>query len=136
VTEHQKRAGMRWAAVSLVLALGASLVLLFAPLGTSVEATASSPASPGVPVGAPQPETRVTHPSLIEIQGWSVAVPLAIPVALAGMGVVAARFRWRPAIVALAVVVGAFVVLGALSVGVFYLPAEVAMIVAAVKAGS
>ncbi|HEV8419810.1 MAG TPA: hypothetical protein VGR13_00495 [Actinomycetota bacterium] len=60
-------------------------------------------------------------------------MPLSIPVVLAGAGFVAARHHLRPLLVAVSVLLGAFVVLGALSVGVYYGPAEVAIIVAGVK---
>ena len=106
--------------------------MLFAPLGTEVGATAAGSASVGAPASR-EPETRVTHPSLLETQGWSVAVPLSVPVLLAAGGLLAARYRTRPVLILAAVLLGAFVVLGALSVGVFYLPAEVAIIVAGVK---
>lgn len=123
------RQGLAWAGASLLLALVASIVMLLAPLGTEVESTAQSPAA-----GSVQPaETKVTHPSLLQIQGWSVAIPLGIPVVLAGAGVLAALRRARRWLISITVVMGAFVVLGALSVGVFYLPAEAAMIVAGVR---
>jgi hypothetical protein len=64
-----------------------------------------------------------------------VALPLSVPVVLTGAGVLAARRRWRSALVLVAVVLGAGVVVAAASVGFFYLPAEGASIVAAVKAG-
>ncbi len=111
-------------------------MLLLAPLGTEVGETATSAASPSVKAIPPKPETRVTHPNLVQIQGWSVALPLTVPVALAAIGLVGTRYRSQPALVGVAVLLGAFVVLGALSVGVFYFPAEVAMIVASVKVGS
>ena len=132
----RRNGAVRWAAASFLLAMMASLVLLLAPLGSEVGATpATSPAAsePVAPAGVA--ETRVTHPSLLQIQGWSVAVPLSIPVALAGIGLIATGYRSRTALVGLAILLGAFVVLGALSVGVFYLPAEAALIVAAVKGG-
>jgi hypothetical protein len=122
----------RWSAASLLLALTASLVLLLAPLGNEVESTAAT-GSLGAGASPTDAETRVTHPSLLEIQGWSVAVPLFVPVVLTGFGVVAARRGWGPALIVVAALLGAGIVLGALSVGFYYLPAEAAMIVAAVK---
>jgi hypothetical protein len=121
----------RWSVASLLLALTASLVLLLAPLGNEVESTATG--SLGAGASPTDAETRVTHPSLLEIQGWSVAVPLFVPVVLTGFGVVAARRGWRPALIVVAALLGAGIVLGALSIGFYYLPAEAAMIVAAVK---
>lgn len=113
-----------WAGVALLLALGASLVLLFAPLGTQVEAIS--------PSGSFQ-QPAVTHPSLLRIQGWSVAVPLSIPVFLTGAGLFAASRQARRWLIVIAALLGAFVLLGALSLGIYYLPAEAAMIVAATR---
>jgi hypothetical protein len=125
--------GAWWRVASFVLALIASLVLLLAPLGNEVGSTASTPAASGRAGSPTEPEARVTHPSLLESQGWSVAVPLSVPVVLTGFGVVAARRGWRPALIVVAALLGAGIVLGALSIGVYYLPAEAAMIVAVVK---
>jgi hypothetical protein len=127
-----RTAGTRWAAAGFVLAVATSLVMLLAPLGTEVAATAAGGASTGAPA-SPEPQTRVTHPSLLQHEGWSVAAPLSVPVLLSGAGAVAAGRRSRPVLILAAVLLGAFIVLAALSVGVFYLPAEVAIIVAAVK---
>jgi hypothetical protein len=99
-------------------------VLLFAPLGTQVETVSLSGSFR-------RPEPTVTHPSLLRIQGWSVALPLSIPVALAGAGVVAAVRRARRSMIVIAALLGAFVMLGALSVGIFYLPAEASVIISA-----
>lgn len=123
-----------WAGVALLLAVGASLALLFAPLSTQVE---SIPCRRACTVAVPEPpggsEPKVTHPSLLQTNGWTVVLPLGIPVVLAGAGVLAAVRQARRWLVVIAALLGAFVVLGALSVGIFYLPAEAVMIVAAVK---
>jgi hypothetical protein len=73
--------------------------------------------------------------ALLETEGWRVALPLSVPIALTGAGVAAARVRARSALVMLAMLLGAGIVIGAASIGLFYLPAEMALIVAAVKAG-
>ena len=117
-----------WAAAGFLLALAASLVMLLAPLGTQEEAT-SIPSSPSSGQTKPA-EPRVTHPNLLETEGWSVALPLSVPVFMSGGGLIAARRGIRGVLVVSAVLLGAFVALGALSVGIYYLPAEVAMIVA------
>jgi hypothetical protein len=69
-------------------------------------------------------------PNLLETEGWSVVLPLSVPVLMTGGGLIAARRGIRGVLVVSAVLLGAFVALGALSVGIYYLPAEVAMIVA------
>lgn len=122
----------RWAVAAFALALTASLVLLFAPLGTEVQAAAPRPNGSSGMAGE---DATVRHPSLLEIQGWSVAVPLSAPVLIAGAGVLATRHGSRRSLVVIAFLLGAFVVLGALSIGVFYVPAAVAAVVASVKAG-
>jgi hypothetical protein len=73
--------------------------------------------------------------ALLETEGWSVALPLSVPIAMTGAAVAAARVCARSALVMLAMLVGAGIVIGAASIGLFYLPAGVALIVAAVKAG-
>jgi hypothetical protein len=117
----------RWATAGFLLALAASLVMLLAPLGSQVEASSQSSGQTELV------EPKVTHPSLLEIQGWNVALPLSVPVLLTGGGLIAAHRAVRPIVIVTAVLLGAFVVLGALSVGIFYAPAEVAVVVAAAK---
>jgi hypothetical protein len=102
--------------------------MFLAPLGTQVDVSAIPPSGSSDQVSPSDPE--VTHPSLLAHEGWKVALPLSVPVLLGGAGLWAARRHVRPLLVAVAVVLGAFVALGALSVGIYYLPAEVAMIVA------
>lgn len=120
----------RWAGASFLLALGASLTLLLAPLGTSVEATTEQPSRTDRRALS---HGRVTHTSLLGEQGWSVALPLSAPVLLAGAGLAAAWGGIHPVILGAALVLGAYIFVAALSVGVFYVPAEVALIVAAAK---
>lgn len=118
----------RWATAGLLLSLAASLVLLLAPLSTQEEATSVRPGS-----SSEVAEPTVTHPSMLETEGWDVVLPLSAPVLLTGGGLVAAWRGIRGVLVTAAILLGAFVVLGALSIGSFYAPAEVAVIVAAVK---
>lgn len=123
-----------WAGGAFLVALAASLVLLFAPLGTRVESSAvggsGSSVSPEQPSSS---ESTVSHVSLLEEQGWSVALPLSIPVVLAGGGLLASAWRAKRWLIVMSVLLGAFVLLGAASVGIFYLPSEAAMIVAAAR---
>ncbi len=126
--------GARAGAVSLVLALMASVILLVVPTGTSVSSVCSvgPPPVPGGAQASPTCISRVTHTSLVDDQGWGVAVPLSIPVVVAGIPLALAGTRaWRPAAIAAACLLMAFAILGAASVGIFYLPSAVAMIVAA-----
>jgi hypothetical protein len=120
-----------WAVAALVLALSASLVLLFAPLGTQIEATSIPPSPSSWEPGAGEP--TVTHPSLLATDGWRVAIPLSVAVVLGGAGLLASARHAPRLMQAVAVSLGAWVLLGALSIGIYYLPAEVAMIVATMK---
>lgn len=127
-----RRAGDGAAVVSLALAVVGSAVLAFAPLGTSVEATEVHPGTPGTPV-VTEPRVVERH-SLLEHEGASVLVPLSIPLALVMLGLAG---RWtngaRPLRTASAGLLFVFVVIGILSIGVFYLPSAGAMAVAAAR---
>jgi hypothetical protein len=70
--------------------------------------------------------------SLIEANGVSVLGMLALPVLLAGVGLVAVRCRRRPILVAVMVAMVAFCVLALASIGVFFLPAAAALVIAVV----
>jgi hypothetical protein len=67
--------------------------------------------------------------SLIEANGVSVLGVLALPVLLAGVGLVAVRCRRRPILVAVMVAMVAFCVLALASIGVFFLPAALVIAV-------
>lgn len=116
---------MRSVWISFALGLIASLILLFAPLGTKGEA---------VRIGSAERGT-VTHESLVEHEGWWVAGLVAIPVAVGAVPLVVRRRFALSARIASATLLGAFVVLGIFSVGLFFLPAWVAMVVAAASSG-
>jgi hypothetical protein len=116
----------------VALAALAAAVLLVAPLGTQVEAVELSPDGP---TGAQLEQGReVERVSLLEHEGASVLVPLLIPVAIAALGVVAGWLtRPRPFRIASAGLLLAFVIVGLLSIGIFYLPSAIAMVVAAIQ---
>jgi hypothetical protein len=133
--DRSKGTGARPAALSFALALVASLILLFVPTGTTSSSfcsVAPAPTSPGGTPGSPTCTSSETHPSLVDEQGWGVAIPLSIPVVVAGIPVAVTKTRARrPASIAATSLLLAFTILGAASVGIFYLPSAVAMIVAA-----
>jgi hypothetical protein len=127
---NERPTGSRAVVVSFALALGASVALLFVPSGTEVSACLA-PAT-GASASAPTPacRTSVSHPSLLDVEGPRVLVPLAIPVAVAGLALGLRRSRIsRAAAIAAGCLLFAFVVLGAFSIGVFYMPSAVAMFV-------
>lgn len=116
--------GMAAAWASLLLAFAASAAFVFLPTTTRVTETAPGPASP--------PVTTTTHQTLLEHEGTSVLVVLAVPVAVAALGAVAgAAHGGGLARVFSAFLLWAFTALGAASVGLFYAPAALAMTVAA-----
>ena len=100
----------RWAVASLVLAVATSLALLVVPVYTSGSGGTAT---------------------LIEVNGTRAVFPLIVPVLLALAPVIRPR---RAAAIASASLLGAFVLVSGGSVGLFYLPALVAMIVAACRA--
>jgi hypothetical protein len=108
------------ATVSFALALAASVAWMLVPASTSVSTVASTS---GVQHGP-----TVTHETLVAATGWRVLWVLAVPVAIAGIGL-AARRRW--ALMPGAVLLWLFVVATGFSIGLSYLPAAAAMVVAA-----
>ncbi len=112
--------------VAFVLSVVAAAVLLLAPFGsrqTAVSTTAGD-----------QQVTVVDRSSLLEHEGPPVLVPLAVPVVLTLVGMAAGRFRRaRPVRTIAAGLLAAFVVLGAMSIGFFFLPSAVALGVAAAR---
>ena len=109
-------------AASLVLAAAASTVWLVVPAYNSVTVSASTT--------APARATEI-HRTLVAVYGWHVAWFLAIPVAVAGLGL-AVRRPW--ALIPAATLLWLFVLATGFSIGLLYLPAAGAMIVAAVLA--
>jgi hypothetical protein len=108
----------RYSSLCLAYTLCASIVFLFAPLGTQESSDAASP-------------ERV---SLLSLEGWSIVVTLALPVIFALVPVVRRRSpHVRTLMTASAVLLSTYVVLGLLSIGIYYLPSAVLMIMAAVR---
>ncbi len=106
---------------SLLLASAAGLGLALWPCAyQGVEA-----AGGGVP-------ERQFCESLVEANGMGVLGVLVLPVGLAGVGLVAVRRRRRPILVVVMVGLVVFCVLALASIGLFYLPAAVALVVAVV----
>jgi len=113
-------------------------VVLFAPFGVrsesggtpAVQASGSSVSLP--PPTVPPTSVRVTNESIFSTDGWRVLPAFAVPVVLAGVVMLLRRTRIRrPAMVAGMVMLFVFVVLGSLSIGIFYVPAAVLMAIAA-----
>ena len=121
-SERATRAIVLGAAVWIAVV---TLVWLFAPVG---ESTSVSQTSTG------QITTTTSHDSLLDTNGTGVVVVLAVPVALIAIAVAAQGSSWRRRARCIAggmLLVGSL--LGAMSVGLPYLPAAVAVLVAGLR---
>ena len=109
------------ASCSLVLAVAAGLGLALWPCAyQEVEATSG---------GGPE---RQVCGSMVAVNGAGVLGVLAVPVLLAGVGLVAVTSRRRGVLVVVMVALVVFCVLALASVGVFYVPAAAALVIAVV----
>ena len=118
------------ARISFACAAVASVWLAFSPnfyQGVEVSSTASG-------------EGKFSA-SLIEINGLDVVLLLIIPVALAGSGLFGlliprglVPFSIRSLLWIPAILLGIFCLVGIITIGLFYLPAEIALVAAAVMA--
>ena len=115
--------GRRWALGSLLLAVVVSAGFLVVPVHESGCMDDAFGGNRSCTSGT----TRTT---LVEEEGSRILWVVAVPVVLAAIG---ALLRWHGARVAVAVALGAFVVLGAFSIGGSYIPSVVAMAIAARK---
>jgi hypothetical protein len=71
---------------------------------------------------------RATHKTLLEVNGRRVFVPVMIPVLISIVPLILSRRAVR---IIAAVVMGALVFISGFSISMFYLPAEIAMVLAA-----
>ena len=118
--------------LALVLATAATAALLVVPFYTGVRATAV--AVPGQ-TAPPVPVVATRTATLVEVNGPGVLVVLAIPIALPVLALAAGKSRFRRAthVVGALLLVG-FCLLTGFSVGLFYVPTALAMVVAAALA--
>lgn len=113
----------RWTAqhVALVLAVAAALLLAIAPTGSSESVTTDSTGTV---------TESVSHTTLVQSQGPGVLIVLAIPVVLTlAPLLVPPRLRRTVGLVC-AVLLAALVILGALTIGIWFMPALIATLVA------
>lgn len=125
-------------ALSLALSAGAFLWLLLWPYfysGVEVIPLPAPPAIGGVPAPPSTVEIAKTA-SLLEVNDWTVIPVILLPLALSGLGLMSClRLPGaRRLLYFSAMALGAFCLLSAFSVGLFYAPAAVALGVAAVMA--
>jgi hypothetical protein len=91
-------------------------------------------AVPADPVG-PAPAAERVCASLIAANGWWVLGLLSVPVALTVVGLLASLGGIGWLVWGVAAVLLGFCVIGAFSVGLYYAPSVVALVVAAVRVG-
>jgi len=108
------------AAAGLVWSVAVGLLLYFLPLGTSVGTTSS-----GAEVETGERIFRLTLSSL-----W----PLLVPALLCALAAWAAARHHRAPLIIAAVLLAVFALLGALSIGVAYVPAVLLLIVSVLVA--
>jgi hypothetical protein len=106
---------LRLTLISLALAIAAAMLLLAYPAYSGLG---------GV---------RGTRATLVEVNGQWAIIPVALPVVVA---LVPVMFPHRVIRIIAAVVLGGFTALGAFSIGLFYLPAALAMAAGAQSNGS
>ena len=125
---HDRVTPSGWAALAaLLLAIVAGLFLAFYPVYQGVSATGSSS---GVVTSSSESGTLIT------VNGLWVLVPLCIPIVLAALGLIAVARRRRALVWVLGGVLLGFVVLSGFTIGLFYLPAAIALLLSAGLTGS
>ena len=114
-----------------VLAWVVVLGLVFGPVYQGESVTAAAP-------GAPASEPTKTTATLIEVNGWRVLPILLVPAALTGLALVtvlktnAGQTRRRVLVWAASVLLLGFCILGSFSIGIFYLPSALALVVSSI----
>ncbi|SEB39434.1 hypothetical protein SAMN04489806_0393 [Paramicrobacterium humi] len=102
--------------IAVVLALAADAMILFGTRYTDVTSDSSGH------------ESTVTR-SFLEVNGPMILISLAVPVVVAALPLFFPHRGWQAASVASVVLLAIFVFLGALTIGVFFMPALIAAIV-------
>lgn len=113
--------------IAVVLVVVANVVLLLVPTYSSASATSSGDSSQVTSTTAPV-ETMQT---MLQVVGPRLLVVLAIPLAAALLPLWARGRAWIVLSIVSAALLWVFVLLGALSVGLFFLPAALVAVVAA-----
>jgi MFS family permease len=113
----RRDAGRPWLVAAVLLAVAATLILMFLPL-VSVDT------EPG----------GTSRQSLVEQEGWAIAAVLAVPVLVAAVPWLASARHRRWVTIGSAALLTAGVLVSLASVGMFYLPSAAALVVAAVRA--
>lgn len=111
-----------WQLASSACAVAAAFGLVFLPTVSSETSYADSAGNVGT--------SAITHTTLLQMEGPSVLFTLAVPVVLTLAGLLAPTRARRSVSVVSTSLMGVYVLLGAMSLGVFFVPALVCSIVA------
>jgi hypothetical protein len=118
---RQNPRGQTWAIAAVLLTSAVSLSLMFLPL---VSTTTSAGGT-----------EQTARESLIENQGWVIAAVLAVPVLISAVPLLVPARHRRWATIGSAMLLATGAVVGAASVGLFYLPSVALLVVAAARTG-
>lgn len=113
--------GRNWVVAAVLLSAAVSTALLLLPSGTSITVSEDGTA-------------QTTRETLLENQGWTVIPVFVAPVLISAAPWLAPVRLRRGATVVSAIVLTAGVALAIASVGLFYLPSVVLLVVAAIRA--
>ncbi len=117
--------------IAHVLAWVVVLGLVFGPVYQGVSVTA-------VAHGAPANEPTKTTATFIEVNGWRLLPILLVPAALTGLALItilktnASQTRRRVLVWVASVLLLGFCILGSFSIGIFYLPSALALVVSSI----
>lgn len=133
--------GYAFAVAAFAAAVAAVGIVAFAPLMTTVETgfeREATPADQTEASTAPESLEERRSTSIAVSQGWGVVVRIAIPVLLVAAAPLVAPMGRRGRVLRLfsTILLFAGVVVGAMSVGIFLLPAAILMLIAAVRGGN
>lgn len=136
MAERKRQAGHVAALLSLAFAVLAGAAILVMPWGALVAAESAVLLPSGQvvvtrPAGEPMPAPRI-----LDVEGPSILPLLAIPILIAAGGV--AVRTWRHVLAArtaASFLLMNFVLFGAMSIGLFYVPSGAAMVASAIQGG-
>ena len=126
-TRTSRPPGLLAAGLAVVWTLLVLVWLSFVPVYST---SSSGESSDGTTISTTGEETLLEH------EGAGAVVVLLAPVAVAFVGLVGAAFRVRPLTAAAAVIAVGLCVLGMASIGIFYVPAALLLVVAASRAAA
>ncbi|WBB70033.1 hypothetical protein [Micromonospora sp. WMMD812] len=125
--------GRWWLVSALLAAVVAGLLLVLLPVSTTVESRARPSSPAATPTAAPVAPEERRRESLLARDGWRVAAVAAVPVALCAAPLLAPRRGRRAVAAGTTGLLAVGVLVGAASVGLFFLPSLLLMGVAAAR---